>query len=100
MKVLGVLFGLLITGCATDSGSTLSGSHAKNGRPLRYEIRRAMSSHDNSNVPQCGSKQVNVCTDRPHRKVCRCLSVYEAEVRMRQMLGQRGGPGLFQHRPR
>jgi len=92
MRVLFVLVGLLISGCATDFDRTLAGSHTKSGGPIRFERLGALTSEDISSRTRCGAKQVSWCVTSDPRENCQCIFVRQAEDKVRQVLGQRSGP--------
>ena len=89
MRVLFVLVGLLISGCATDFGRTVSGSHTKSGGPIRFERLGTLTSEDISTRTRCGAKQVSWCVTSDPRETCQCVFVREAEDKVRQVLGDR-----------
>jgi len=93
MKLLFVLTGLLISGCATDVGRTMYGGQMKNGSPIRFERLGSMTSEDISTGRQCGLDRVSLCTTTSSHESCRCIFAHDAERRIRQVVGQRRGPG-------
>ncbi len=94
MKVLFVFVCVFVSGCATGITSSVSGDQTKNGGPMRFERLGAMTSEDISPRRQCGMRQVSMCTTSDSREVCDCLSVKDAEFRVRQVVRQHRGPGI------
>lgn len=92
MRVLLVVIGLLISGCATDVGRTMSGDQTKNGGPIRLERLGTVTSVDITTGPRCRPSQVNWCTLRGGKENCQCLHIRAAEEKVRRMVGQARGP--------
>lgn len=93
MRVLMVLTVLLVSGCATGVRSDLSGDQMKNGSPIRFERIGSLTSEDLSEALRCRPNQVNLCSGGYGRDSCRCHFVNDAEVRIRQIVGQRRASG-------
>ena len=92
MKMLLVIAGLLICGCAMNAERTISGVQTKNGGPIRFERMGTITTEDMQDRRQCGMNQVSWCSGNNN---CQCLFIHEAENRARQMARRHaGGPGI------
>ena len=88
MKALIVVVCLLMSGCATDVASLISGDQSKNGAPMRFERLGAMTSEDISASRQCRSTQIKVCTTSGAREDCGCMFVDDVQCRVQSVVGQ------------
>ncbi|MDH3987530.1 MAG: hypothetical protein OEV34_00280, partial [Gammaproteobacteria bacterium] len=79
------------SGCAVDGG--ISGKHSKNAGPVRYERLGVLTETTLPEEMACHSSQVKWCSSNTNPESCRCMTVHDAERRVRRM-----ATGMQHHR--
>ena len=91
MRIFPVIVFIFISGCAVDAG--VSGKHSKNAGLVRYERLGVLTETTLPEEMVCRSNQVKWCSSNNDPGRCRCMTVHDAERRVRRM-----ATGMQHHR--
>ena len=83
MRVFSIIVFVFISGCAVNGGMT--GKQSKNDGPVRYERLGVLTETALTEEMACHTNQVKWCSSNANPESCRCMTVHDAERRVRRM---------------
>ena len=83
MRIFPVIVFIFLSGCVVDGG--ISGKHSKNAGLVRYERLGVLTETTLPEEMVCHSSQVKWCSSNAGPASCRCMTVHDAERRVRRM---------------